>query len=213
VLKMNRVFVLLAFLVVNTLAEIYYILDEGQVRCFLEEVPKDTLVLGRYRAEEENNYGAPKVGIKVTVSDPEGGITLQREMNPSGRFAFTASNLGGEYKICFQTNTSRWFGSKQKVKFYLDIETGEQATDYEEVAQQEHLSALEVSVRRLNDRIRDIRAEQNYQRSREAMFRNTSESTNSRVMWWSVIQTAILVGTGLWQITHLKKFFKAKKLV
>jgi hypothetical protein len=39
-----------------------------------------------------------------------------------------------------------------------------QATDYEQVAKQEHLSSIEVQVRRLNDRIRDIRSEQNYQR-------------------------------------------------
>ncbi len=42
------------------------------------------------------------------------------------------------------------------------------------------------------------------------MFRDTSESTNERVVWWSIIQTCILIATGLWQITHLKNFFKAK---
>jgi len=151
-------------------------------------------------------------GIKVTVTDPDGQITMQREMNPSGRFAFT-SQIGGEYRICFQPNAGRWFGTKQKIRLYLDIQTGESATDWDEVASSEHLSVLEVNVRRLNDKIRDIRAEQNYQRNREIVFRNTSESTNARVMWWSIIQTLILVGTGLWQITHLKNFFKTKKLV
>jgi hypothetical protein len=57
----------------------------------------------------------------------------------------------------------------------LDIETGESATDYEDIAKQEHLSGslgqfwlivlvLEIEVRKLNDRLRDVRAEQNYQR-------------------------------------------------
>lgn len=49
-------------------------------------------------------------------------------------------------------------------KFFLDIEIGEGATNYEEIAKQEHLSALEIFVRRLNDRVKDIRAEQNYLR-------------------------------------------------
>jgi len=200
---------------------IYFVLEEGQNRCFLEEVPKDTLVLGKYRTEEWVAQQAGTVptpitkqraAIKVIVTDPEGNLFLQREMNPEGRFAFT-SQLGGEHKICFQTNTSRWFGTKQKIKFHLDVEKGESATDYEEIAKQEHLSAIEVSARKLIDRVRDIRSEQDYQRKREVTFRNTSESTNSRVTWWSVIQTLILVSTGLWQITHLKNFFKAKKLV
>ncbi len=30
----------------------YFKLEEGQQRCFLEEIPKDTLIVGTYKAEE-----------------------------------------------------------------------------------------------------------------------------------------------------------------
>lgn len=50
-------------------------------------------------------------------------------------------------------------------------------------------------------------------KNREAEFRDTSESTNSRVVWWSIAQTSILVAAGLWQITHLKNFFKVRNFV
>jgi len=200
----------------------YFFLEEGSSRCFIEEVPKDTLVVGKYRTEDATPGGAPQVavgqpphdrmGVKVSVTDHEGTLILQRDMKPEGRFAFT-SQTGGEHSVCFQTNSTRWFAAKRKLKFHLEMETGESAVDYEELAKQEHFSALEVSIRRLSDRLRDIRAEQNFQRNREAVFRNTSESTNSRVVWWSVVQTLILVATGMWQISHLKHFFKTKKLV
>ena len=55
--------------------------------------------------------------------------------------------------------------------------------------------------------------EQNYQRYREERFRATSESTNQRVLWWSIAQLLILVIAGFWQMRHLKGFFEAKKLV
>ena len=48
---------------------------------------------------------------------------------------------------------------------------------------------------------------------REERFRQTSESTNQRVLWWSLGQTCILVLMGAWQMRHLKSFFEAKKLV
>ena len=48
---------------------------------------------------------------------------------------------------------------------------------------------------------------------REERFRSTSESTNQRVLWWSLAQTCILVVMGAWQMRHLKSFFEAKKLV
>ncbi len=55
--------------------------------------------------------------------------------------------------------------------------------------------------------------EQNYQRYREERFRATSESTNQRVLWWSIAQLLVLVIAGFWQMRHLKGFFEAKKLV
>lgn len=48
---------------------------------------------------------------------------------------------------------------------------------------------------------------------REERFRQTSESTNQRVLWWSLLQTGVLLGIGYWQMRHLKSFFEAKKLV
>ena len=101
---------------------VYFQLDEGKQRCFLEEVPKDTLVVGKYRSEDGliSNYGTGTPGaagaanqlVKVTVMDPEGNFALQRELVPQGRFAFTAQTAG-EYKICFLNGAkSGWFGAK-----------------------------------------------------------------------------------------------------
>jgi predicted metal-binding membrane protein len=47
---------------------------------------------------------------------------------------------------------------------------------------------------------------------REERFRDTSESTNARVMWWSIAQTVVLLIAGVYQLTNLKGFFKSKKL-
>ena len=41
---------------------------------------------------------------------------------------------------------------------------GEMAIDYNEVAKKEHLTGVEISIRKLNDKIRDIMKEQAYQR-------------------------------------------------
>lgn len=111
---------------------------------------------------------------------------------------------------------------------------GEHAIDYANVAQKEKLSELQLRVRQLLDQVEQITKEQNYQRVRKARFlpllpsfnvaglclqyreerfRQTSESTNQRVLWWSLGQTCILVIMGAWQMRHLKSFFEMKKLV
>uniref|UniRef100_A0A672TLG9 GOLD domain-containing protein n=1 Tax=Strigops habroptila TaxID=2489341 RepID=A0A672TLG9_STRHB len=75
------------------------------------------------------------------------------------------------------------------------------------------LTELQLRARQLLDQVEQIQKEQNYQRYREERFRMTSESTNQRVLWWSIAQTIILILTGIWQMRHLKSFFEAKKLV
>ncbi|CAF1012412.1 unnamed protein product, partial [Didymodactylos carnosus] len=82
-----------------------------------------------------------------------------------------------------------------------------------QVGTQEKLTELQLRVRQLLDQVEQITKEQNYQRYREERFRATSESTNQRVLWWSIAQLTILALTGVWQMRHLKGFFEAKKLV
>jgi len=200
---------------------VYVVLPEGHEKCYIEEVPVDTLILCKFKIEQTLGLQGEllpvpsrwaEMGMKVVVKDPVNEVVLDRSMDKEGRFALNAQ-VGGEHTICFSTNTTRWFGRPSEVKMMVSIKTGVEATDYEEIAKLEHLNALEVSVRRLHDRVRSIMSEQNYQRKREARFRDTSEAANSRVMWWSVIQICILLATGFWQIRHLKNFFRKKKLV
>jgi p24 family protein alpha len=128
-----------------------------------------------------------------------------------GRFSFT-THMPGEHVICLYSNSSAWFGGGN-LRVHLDIEVGEHAVDYNELAGKEKLTELQLRVRQLLDQTEQIRKEQNYQRFREERFRSTSESTNQRVFWWSVAQLSVLIITGLWQMRHLKKFFETKKLV
>ena len=50
----------------------------------------------------------------------------------------------------------------------------------------------------------DVRREQQYQREREANFRDLSEVTNSRAVWYSIAQIIVIVATCTWQLRHLK---------
>merc|ERR1712093_120838 len=162
-------------------------------------------------AGDDQRDGEQK-GWIVTVDGPSNEFIARRELGNEGRYAFTAQ-VGGEHKICLQTNTGKWFSQGAEFELQVNIETGVGATDYDEVARLESLSAMEVQLRQLNDAVHEIIGEQLYQKRREMAFRDTSESTNSRVMWWSVGQTLLLIGSAFWQVRHLKNFFHQKKVV
>ena len=40
-----------------------------------------------------------------------------------------------------------------------------------------------------------------------------SESTNTRVLYFSIFSMCCLIGLATWQVFYLRRFFKAKKLI
>lgn len=99
---------------------------------------------------------------------------------------------------------------KQRVDVKLDV--GEGGLDYAEVAKKEHLSELELEIRKLNDKVKDVLAEQSYQRQRELDFRRTSEAIHQKQQYWSLFQIAVSVAAAYIQVTALQRFFRGKKV-
>lgn len=194
---------------------LYFYVTDGTQRCFIEEVPSDTLIVGTYKNPDFAAFGTPGfmgVGVAVTVHDPNKETMLEKNLEREGRFSFT-SHAGGEYHVCFGLNGTRAFGAtRPRFRVDLALDVGETGIDYAEVARKEHLSDLEVEVRRLNDKLKDVMKEQQYQREREALFRAATESTHTKVQWFSIAQTLVMIAAGVWQITHLKSFFSRKKI-
>ncbi|XP_041476474.1 transmembrane emp24 domain-containing protein 4-like [Lytechinus pictus] len=198
---------------------LYFHIGETEKKCFIEEIPDETMVIGNYKIQifdkNKNDFlpSSPGIGMHVEVRDPEDKMILSKMYSSSGRFTFT-SHTPGEHTLCLYSNSTKWsmFGAS-KLRIHLDIEVGEHANDYKEIAEKDKLTELQLRVRQLLDQVEQVKKEQNYQRYREERFRQTSESTNQRVLWWSIAQTVILLVTGFWQMRHLKGFFEAKKLV
>ncbi|VDL74210.1 unnamed protein product [Nippostrongylus brasiliensis] len=205
-------------LLVSTLAAsnaLYFHIAETEKKCFIEEIPDETMVIGNYKVQlfdpNTKGYGDyPNIGMHVEVKDPEDKVILSKLYTSEGKFTFT-SHLPGEHVICLYSNSTAWFSGAQ-LRVHLSIQAGEHAQDYEQIATKDKLNELQLRIRQLLDQVEQITKEQNYQRYREERFRQTSESTNQRVLWWSVGQTLVLVLTGAWQMRHLKGFFEAKKL-
>ncbi|EDV22884.1 uncharacterized protein TRIADDRAFT_38009 [Trichoplax adhaerens] len=197
---------------------LYFHMKESSKKCFIEEIPEETMVMVNYRVqkfdEQQQKYleDSPGIGIHVDVKDPSKKMLLNKFYEAKGRITFT-SHTSGEHVICLYSNSSRgWFNSG-KLRVHLAMSIGEHANDYGNMAEKQKLSDLQIRLRQLIDQTDQIAKEQGYQRSREERFRTTSDSTNTRVLWWSVAQTLVLIATGIWQMTNLKRFFEAKKLV
>ncbi|KAI0272638.1 emp24/gp25L/p24 family/GOLD-domain-containing protein [Gloeopeniophorella convolvens] len=205
---------LLLFL--STVNALHFYLDANEKRCFIEEVPSDTVLEGHYRALEWNEQSQEykindELGITVEVTEVETGHSVVNTRGPSdGRFTFT-SHDSGDHSICLSTNySSTWFGPMAHIRLHLDVVVGSTKPDSDH--DRGHISSLASRIRDLNMKIEDIRREQQYQREREADFRDLSEVTNSRAVWYSIAQISVLLVTCAWQLRHLRRFFEDRKM-
>ncbi|KAJ3057226.1 emp24p/erv25p- protein [Rhizophlyctis rosea] len=192
---------------------LYFYLDGSDQKCFIEELPLETTVIGTFKAEQysepSQRWEDSKDGVQIFV-EVHGRRVINNKASAKGKFTFTTSEAG-DHAICFTTAGNGWF-AHSKTKVFLDLMFGDAEHDMTET-KKEVLSGTAQVVRDLNSRVHAIRREQQYQREREAEFRDTSERTNSRVVWWTFAQIGVLITTCLWQIRHLKSFFITKKLV
>ncbi|KAK9313480.1 emp24/gp25L/p24 family/GOLD-domain-containing protein [Lipomyces starkeyi] len=212
--------ILVILMVTRGVEGLYFYLEGSERKCFLEELPQDTLVVGFYNAEEfvpeTNVFVQPAtLGVQITVEevfDNNHRVVNQRGA-AKGKFTFTAAD-SGEHRICFQTNVggSGWF-SRQAVRVNLDIAVGETGILAKDHTKSEQFTTLVEKVQELNHRLADIKREQIFQREREAEFRDESEKTNARVVRWSIIQLIVIAATCAWQLSHLRGFFVKQKLV
>jgi hypothetical protein len=84
---------------------------------------------------------------------------------------------------------------------------------HEHLASKEQLGHLEEIVNNVNERLGDIIKQQEYSREKEALFKDESEDINSRIMFFTIFQTIIILVSGLWQIWSLRRFFISRKLI
>lgn len=196
---------------------LHFYLRTGETRCFYEDLPSHTLVVGKVDAYEfddhKNDYFKnSKLRLKISVDETfdNDHRVVDQTSSPSGDFTFTSLD-SGEHKFCLSPVYSDGTHGKAH-RIFFDIAIGS-ADDYVDSKSSKKVDGLTLQIQSLNRKLQEINFEQEQMREREAVFRDQSESTNSRVVWWSIVQLIVLVGTCAYQMRHLKGFFVKQKIV
>ncbi|KAK1700355.1 endoplasmic reticulum vesicle protein 25 [Colletotrichum godetiae] len=143
-----------------------------------------------------NDYGKPK--------DIAGG---------EKRVVFT-SHADAAFDVCFEnilSGSGRSGATSRHIE--LDIDIGADAKDWNAIQATEKLKPVEAELRRIDELVSEINTEMDYLRAREHKLRDTNESTNTRVKWFGIGTTLILVGLWGWQIMYLRAYFRSKHLI
>jgi hypothetical protein len=178
-------------------------------KCVKEEIHKDVVVTGEYTVTESSLHT-----VHLKVIDSKDHTLYNKEEAKEGKFAFTTDDQD-MFEICFTSEkTGAGYAADQKDhEIKIDVKKGVEAKSYDEQAKTEKLKPLEVELRRLEDLSDSIVNDFQYMKTREEEMRSTNESTNSRVLYFSIFSMMCLVCLATWQVLYLRKFFKSKKLI
>ncbi|KAL9120097.1 MAG: hypothetical protein Q9187_003350 [Circinaria calcarea] len=171
--------------------------------CFHETLHKDDKMTVTFQVGDREFGGSGNLEIDFWIQDPANGYQVHTQSVSSGDHSFDAK-LDGRYTYCF--SNEHWSATSKEVSFNVHgivyVPESEAPSD-----------PLEAEVRQLSELLAQVKDEQSYIVVRERTHRNTAESTNGRVKWWSIFQLGVLVGEGIFQVWWLKRFFEVKRVV
>ncbi|KAK2760751.1 p24 complex component [Arachnomyces sp. PD_36] len=171
--------------------------------CFHEHLHKDDKMTVTFQVGDREFGGSGNLDIDFWVQDPAGQYKNHRQAVSSGDYSFIAK-MDGKFLYCF--SNEGWTSNSKEVSFNVHGIVYLPESEIE-------ADPLEAEVRKLSETVSQVKDEQSYIVVREKTHRNTAESTNSRVKWWSVGQLLVLFGEGVFQVWWLKRFFEVKRVV
>lgn len=81
------------------------------------------------------------------------------------------------------------------------------------LASKSQAEKVAILTQQIETKLHDLMDQQDFSMTRESNHRETTESTNARVLWWSLAQVLVLITLALLQIYYIKSFFEIKLIV
>jgi hypothetical protein len=160
-------------------------------------------------------------------SNPDPSLQIMHKIitDKTGHVDFTADN-DGLYSYCLSQSSS----GELPVRTKITINYGFDNEHYEKLIKDHNFDAVNLQVHKLNDLLTMTLNEADFQKHKEVDYHDDTEKMNSAALWWPVVQVfsfvilgfclflsffqiCILVLAGIYQVHHLKNFFKSNKFV
>jgi hypothetical protein len=194
-----RVFLWLALLSAACNAYTFFVKAQTE-QCFMDEVQRGERVLATF-AVESGGF----LDIDVKILGPDMKVVYLGERETEGDIQFFAKTTG-MYRLCFGNSMSTVTGKVVNFKMYVGNALMEQ-----DAASKKHLDPLEKAIAEMKVGIRGLRDHQNYMKKREQRHRLTVDSTNSRALFWNLMETVGMVGVFGFQLYMIRRSFEHKE--
>ncbi|GMM30939.1 Emp24 protein [Martiniozyma asiatica (nom. inval.)] len=171
--------------------------------CFYETLSSNDELVVTFQVGDRSKDATEQLHCDFYIQSPTGKIL--RTLNDASHASVQIkAEENGKYQYCFSNEDS-----SLKTK---DVSFNVHGVVYVDVNDNSN-DNLDSSVRKLLELVYDVKNEQNYIVVRERTHRNTAESTNTRVKYWSTIQLIVVVLNSVFQVMYLKRFFEVRQAI
>eukprot|EP00811_Abedinium_folium_P016637 NODE_25577_length_582_cov_2.960440.p1 GENE.NODE_25577_length_582_cov_2.960440~~NODE_25577_length_582_cov_2.960440.p1 ORF type:complete len:187 (-),score=78.44 NODE_25577_length_582_cov_2.960440:22-498(-) len=156
-------------------------------------------------------------GVSVTVTDPQ-ETELWTSTDTSGNFKIEMK-AAGKHQLCFKSSIDEnqmisfniW--QERPAKDEAGVRTAPLEARDREYVTKNHTARMAELVSKLEARSEDILTQQQYAITREAVHRDAAETTNHRVLVWTLAEVLTLIALATIQIYYLRSCFEMKQVV
>eukprot|EP00924_Labyrinthula_sp_SR-Ha-C_P008820 snap_masked-scaffold_2-processed-gene-3.26-mRNA-1 protein AED:1.00 eAED:1.00 QI:0/-1/0/0/-1/1/1/0/219 len=172
--------------------------------CFIEELPRDSLLVATYGFLE-------KADLLLNIYDERKSLKMEKDLIPSSssKFSFHAKEQG-VYEICIASKKRTAAEKKYLIEFIIDIRENNFDELLEKYPSVSHLDAFKKEIAFLESDISLLLKEMEYVHEQNDHFATQASRINSRTVIWNILEALAIVSVGVYQILHLKSYFRTK---
>lgn len=179
-------------------------------QCFFEDLKVEDKMTVSYQVADRGVGSMSNLEIDFWIVGPDQQVIESRRPS-AGSSVEVEARKAGIYEYCFSDEAHHHIvgggGPAKEVLFNVH------GIIYVPADDAAHADPLENGIKRFGELLNQVKDEQEYIVVREMVHRNTAESTNSRVKWWSIFQLGVVAGNAIFQVWYLKRFFEVKRVV
>ncbi|KAH6893284.1 emp24/gp25L/p24 family/GOLD-domain-containing protein [Thelonectria olida] len=188
-----------------TATALTYKLSANEKACFYATTKKEGEKIAFYFAVQSGG----SFDVDYIVEGPNSKVIMDGQKERQGDFVFSA-NAVGEYSFCFDNEMSTF--AEKFVDFEIAIENEQRAQlPSKQGTTPEQTSVLEESIFKISGQLSTISRNQKYFRTRENRNFATVNSTEGRIVNFSLIQIALIVCMGALQVFVVRFFFQGAR--
>eukprot|EP00727_Mastigamoeba_balamuthi_P006834 m51a1_g2771 putative C-tail anchored protein, emp24/gp25L/p24 family/GOLD (204) ;mRNA; r:1020916-1021880 len=201
---MVRSLLALSALCAVSLAALTFQIEPRSEECFHFDVPGAVPVGESAQVRwQVTRGGLLDVGVRLAAPDNSellNKMHFEANGDSKGYFDFVP-NLQGTYSLCFDNKMSRFTAKVIQFSVVAGVDPSLKPLTPGD------LDPIQRTVMRIDTLLNDVASMQKYYRRREAMNRNTAESTNGRVQNFSLIACVVIAAMSIGHTMILKHWF------